>query len=50
MGGLYLYFLKKIRREAAGVETAFTGFRQPFPHLVIGGLLATVLTVLGFCA
>src|ERR1039457_4035841 len=25
MGGLYLYFLKKIRREAAGVETAFTG-------------------------
>jgi serine/threonine protein kinase len=48
MGGLYLYFLKKIRREAAGVETAFTGFRHPFPHLVIGGFLATLLTTLGF--
>ncbi|MGO9479802.1 MAG: protein kinase domain-containing protein [Limisphaerales bacterium] len=48
MGGLYLYFLKKIRRETAGLETAFTGFRQPFPHLVIGGFLASLLTVLGF--
>jgi serine/threonine protein kinase len=48
MGGLYLYFLKKIRREAAGVETAFTGFRHPFPHLVIAGFLATLLTTLGF--
>ena len=48
MGGLYLYFLKKIRREEAGVETAFTGFRQPFPHLVIGNFLAGLLTGLGF--
>ena len=48
MGGLYLYFLKKIRRETTGVETAFTGFRQPFPHLVIAGFLATLLTGLGF--
>jgi len=48
MGGLYLYFLKKIRRETAGVETAFTGFRQPLPHLVLGGFLASFLTVLGF--
>src|ERR1039458_2851591 len=48
MGGLYLYFLKKIRREEAGVETAFNGFRQPFPHLVIGNFLAGLLTGLGF--
>ncbi|MFZ0829351.1 MAG: protein kinase [Verrucomicrobiia bacterium] len=48
MGGLYLYFLKKVRGEAAGVETAFTGFRQPFPHLVIGNFLAGLLTTLGF--
>ncbi len=48
MGGLYLYFLKKIRREEAGVETAFNGFRQPFPHLVIAGFLASLLTALGF--
>jgi len=45
---LYLYFLKKIRGETAGVEIAFTGFRHPFPHLVIAGFLATLLTVLGF--
>ena len=48
MGGLYLYFLKKIRRETAGVETAFSGFRQPFPHLVVGNFLAGLLTGLGF--
>ena len=48
LGGLYLYFLKKIRREAVGVETAWTGFRKPFPHLVIAGFLTTLLTVLGF--
>jgi len=48
MGGLYLYFLKKIRREEAGVETAFTGFRHPLPHLVVAGFVATVLTMLGF--
>jgi serine/threonine protein kinase len=48
MGGLYLYFLKKIRREEAGVETAFTGFRHPFPHLVIAGFLVTLLTAVGF--
>jgi serine/threonine protein kinase len=48
MGGLYLYFLKKIRRESAGVDTAFAGFRQPFPHLVVAGFLASLLTGLGF--
>jgi len=47
LGGLCLYFLKKIRREPAGVETAFTGFRHPFPHLVIAGFLVTLLTALG---
>jgi Tfp pilus assembly protein PilF len=30
------------------VEAAFTGFRQPFPHLVIAGFLASLLTALGF--
>jgi serine/threonine protein kinase len=47
LGGLCLYFLKKIRREPAGVETAFTGFRHPFPHLVIAGFLVALLTALG---
>jgi uncharacterized membrane protein len=48
LGGLCLYFLKKMRREAVGVETAFAGFRHPFPHLVIAGFLVSLLTVLGF--
>jgi len=47
MGGLYLYFLKKMRREPAGVEAAFTGFRHPFPNLVVGGFLMGLLTLLG---
>jgi hypothetical protein len=47
-GGLFFYFLKKIRGEAAGVEAAFTGFRQPLPHLVLGGFVAALLTLLGF--
>ncbi len=48
VGGLCLYFLKKMRREPAAVETAFTGFRHPFPHLVIAGFLVALLTALGF--
>lgn len=48
LGGLFLYFLKKIRGEAATLETAFTGFRQPLPHLVVAALLLVLLTVLGF--
>ncbi len=48
LGGLFLYFLKKIRGEAASVETAFTGFRQPLPHLVLASFVVALLTVLGF--
>jgi len=47
-GGLYLYFLKKIAGSGGEWETAFTGFRHPFPHLVIAGFLATLLTNAGF--
>lgn len=48
IGGLLLYFLKKIRREATTVETAFAGFSKRFLHLFLANLVMTLLTVLGF--
>jgi capsular polysaccharide biosynthesis protein len=47
MGGLYLYFLKKIRGEIVRVETAFSGFTLCFLQLLLGGLVTSVLTGLG---
>ncbi|MDB6131121.1 MAG: prkC 34 [Verrucomicrobiales bacterium] len=48
MGGLFLYFLKKIRREPVTIETAFSGFTTRFLHLFLGGFVTTALTVLGY--
>ena len=48
MGGLLFYFLKKIRREPATVETAFCGFSQRFLHLFLAGFVTGMLTWLGF--
>ena len=48
MGGLYLYFLKKIRREKTTVETAFSGFSHRFLNLFLAGFVTTVLTAIGF--
>jgi predicted Ser/Thr protein kinase len=48
MGGLYLYFLKKIRGEPSTVETAFSGFSNRFLHLFLGGFVTFTLTGLGF--
>jgi predicted Ser/Thr protein kinase len=48
MGGLCLYFLKKIRSEKATVETAFCGFSHRFLHLFLAGFVTSLLTWLGF--
>jgi len=48
LGGLYLYFLKKIRREPASVEIAFSGFGKRFLHLFLANFVVIALTVLGF--
>ncbi len=48
MGGLLLYFLKKIRAENATVETAFSGFSNRFLHLFLAGFVTSLLTWLGF--
>ncbi|HEY4414396.1 MAG TPA: protein kinase [Verrucomicrobiae bacterium] len=48
MGGLILYFLKKIRNEKATVETAFSGFSQRFLQLFLAGFVTSLLTWLAF--
>ena len=48
MGGLYLYFLKKIRREEVRVETAFSGFSHSLLHLILASFVTGILTMLGF--
>ncbi len=48
MGGLYLFFLKKIRGEPARVETAFTGFSSCFLQLFLANFVTDVLLTLGF--
>jgi len=48
MGGLYLYFLNRIRGQPVTIETAFAGFSNRFLHLFLGNFVATLLMVLGF--
>ena len=48
MGGLCLYFLKKIRGEPASVGTAFSGFSIAFLPLFLASLVKTLLTAAGF--
>jgi tRNA A-37 threonylcarbamoyl transferase component Bud32 len=48
MGGLQLYFLRKIRGQQAGMETAFGGFSIAFLQLFLVYLVTIVLTVAGF--
>ena len=48
LGGLYLYFLKKIRREGVRVETAFSGFSNSLLHLILASFVTGMLTTLGF--
>jgi capsular polysaccharide biosynthesis protein len=47
MGGLYLFFLKKIRGEPARVETAFAGFSSCFVQLFLASFVSHVLLGLG---
>ncbi len=48
IAGLYFYFLRKIRREAPTIETAFSGFTQNYLHLFLGTFVRLVLMLLGF--
>ncbi|HKW28105.1 MAG TPA: protein kinase [Verrucomicrobiae bacterium] len=46
-GGLWLYFLKKIRSGKADVGTAFSGFAVAFVPLFLGGLVTLLLVLAG---
>ena len=46
-GGLWLYFLKKIRGGQANVGTAFSGFSVTFGALFLGGLVTFLLILAG---
>ncbi|HTV63913.1 MAG TPA: protein kinase [Verrucomicrobiae bacterium] len=47
MGGLWLYFLNRIRGNSATVETAFSGFKVAFLQLVLAGVITWLLIILG---
>jgi serine/threonine protein kinase/uncharacterized membrane protein len=47
IGGLWLYFLNRIRGNPVTVETAFSGFKVAFLQLVLAGVIAKALTLLG---
>ena len=47
-GGLYFYYLKKIRGQPAELGDAFSGFSVALGPLVLTTLLVTLLTMVGF--
>jgi len=47
-GGLYLLFLKCIRRDPANVGDALGGFGERFVQLLLAGLLTGILTFLAY--
>lgn len=48
IGGLYFFFLQKLRGQPVAVETAFAGFSSRFLHLFLGSFVSFLLTGLGF--
>jgi len=46
-GGLYFYYLKKVRGQPAELGDAFAGFSLAFLPLMLGSLVVTLLTTLG---
>jgi len=47
-GGLYYYYLKRLRGQPAELGDAFSGFTLAFVPLMLGGLVSSLLTGLGF--
>ncbi|MBU6401860.1 MAG: DUF4339 domain-containing protein [Verrucomicrobia bacterium] len=47
-GGLFYLFLKLARRQPAGVEDAFAGFKLAFVQLLLAGIVVGILSSLGF--
>lgn len=49
VGGLFKYYLKLIRGEAAGLGDAFSGFGPAIGQLALLGLVTSLLSFLGYC-
>jgi uncharacterized membrane protein len=47
MGGLYLVYLKTIRKQTTGIGELFAGFQQSYGQLVLGALVVSL--VVGVC-
>jgi len=47
VGGLYLYYLRRLRGEAAEFGDAFAGFSLAFVPLMLTGLVSSLLTCVG---
>ena len=47
LGGLYYFYLRRLRGEAADVSDVFAGFSLAFVPLMLGGLVSSLLTCLG---
>ena len=50
LGGLYWYFLKRVRQQPTQLNDAFAGFNLEFLPLFLGALVAAVLTSIGWLA
>ncbi|HZZ19155.1 MAG TPA: GYF domain-containing protein [Opitutaceae bacterium] len=49
-GGLYYYFLRKVRGQATTIRDLFFGFTKPFMSLLVAGILVAILITVGiFC-
>jgi uncharacterized membrane protein len=47
-GGLYSYYLKKVRGQPTELGDAFSGFSQALGPLVLASLVVALMTVFGF--
>lgn len=47
-GGLQLYFIRKLREERPELGDCFVGFSSMTGPLILGGLVVTLLTLIGF--
>jgi hypothetical protein len=50
LGGLFWYYLKRIRGEEATIQHSFAGFHKKFLQLFLCGLVSSALIFLGFLA
>ena len=47
-GGLYYFYIKKVRGEAADIGDAFSGFTLALGPLVLTGIVVSLMTLAGF--